>query len=174
MKAGVLDTNVLLRFFLQDDPKQSPAATAFFKKAEDENIDLFLQDATVAEVTFVMDRVFRRSRIQIANALLDFIQNPFVTVQNPVVLTDALLRYRNHSIDFPEALVGALAVSMKVPAVSFDKDWRNWPASYDLSRRQIIIYIDEPLVPPAPSVAKCPMAPMLPLRLRRLLATHAG
>src|SRR5207247_1996914 len=122
MKAAVLDANVLLRFFLQDDPKQSLAATAFFKKADQEEIDLFLQDATVAEVIFVLSRVFKRSRVQIANAFLDFIQNSFVTVQNPTVLTDALLRYRAHSVDFPDALVVALAASMKVPAVSFDKD----------------------------------------------------
>ncbi len=110
MKAGVLDANVLLRFFLQDDAKQSPAATAFIQGAEDEGIDLFLQDAIVAEITFVMARIFKRKRDEVANAVLDFIQNPFVTVQNP-----ALLRYWNHSVDFPDALVAALAASMKIP-----------------------------------------------------------
>lgn len=122
MKAGVLDANVLLRFFLQDDPKQSPAATAFFKKAEAQDMDLFLQDAIVAEVTFVMERVYRRSREQIADALLDFVQNPFITVQNSATLSDALLRYRTHPVDFPDALVAAEAASRRIPAVSFDKD----------------------------------------------------
>ncbi len=30
MKALLLDANVLVRFLVQDDPKQSPAATVFF------------------------------------------------------------------------------------------------------------------------------------------------
>jgi predicted nucleic-acid-binding protein len=122
MKAGVLDANVLLRFFLQDDAKQSPAATAFFNKAEAQDINLFLQDTIVAEVTFVMEKVYRRSRERIADALLDFVQNPFITVQNSTTLTDALLRYRTHPVDFPDALVAAEAASRKIPAVSFDKD----------------------------------------------------
>ncbi len=122
MKAGVLDANVLLRFFFQDDPKQSPATTAFLNKAEAQDIDLFLQDAIVAEVTFVMEKVYRRSHEQIADALLDFVQNPFITVQNSATLCDALLRYRAHPVDFPDALVASEAASRGIPAVSFDKD----------------------------------------------------
>lgn len=85
-------------------------------------MELFLQDAIVAEVTFVMEKVYRRSRVQIADALLDFIQNPFVVAQSPTVLSDALFRYRSHPVDFPDALVAAEAVSKNIAAVSFDKD----------------------------------------------------
>ncbi len=127
MKAGVLDANVLLRFFLQDDPKHSPAVTALFEKAQDQDMELFIQDAIVAEVTFVMERVFKRNRVQIADALLDFIQNPFVTLQSPGVLGDALLRYRTHPVDFPDALVAAEAAARNIAAVSFDKDLDKFP-----------------------------------------------
>jgi predicted nucleic-acid-binding protein len=126
MKAGVLDANVVLRFFLQDNAKQSAAVGAFFKKAQNQDIELFLQDAIVAEVTFVMEKVYRRSRAQIADALLDFIENPFIIVQNPPVLTDALLRYRSNAVDFPDALVAAEAVARNVAAVSFDKDFERF------------------------------------------------
>lgn len=122
MKAGVLDANVLLRFFLQDNPKQSAAAIALLKKADADEVELYLLDAIVAEVTFVMDKVYRRNRIQIADALLDLVQNSGITLQSPTVLTDALLRYRMHAIDFPDALVAAMAASREIPAVSFDKD----------------------------------------------------
>jgi predicted nucleic acid-binding protein len=122
MKAGVLDTNVLLRFFLQDDPKLSPAATAFFQKAEEEEMELWLEAAIVAEVTFVMSKVYRRPRAVIADALLDFLQYPFIAIPNREVVNDALLRYRNHGVEFPDALVAALAAEKKVPAVTFDRD----------------------------------------------------
>lgn len=131
MKAGVLDANVLLRFFLQDDPKQSPAATALFKEAEEEDHELFLPDAIVAEVTFVMEKVYKKRRIQIAEALLDFIQNAGIGLQSAEMLPDALIRYRNHPVDFPDALVAAMAVAKKIPAVSFDKDLDRF---HDLTR----------------------------------------
>ena len=122
MKAGVLDANVVLRFFLQDNPRQSAATVALFTKAERGDVALFLPDVIVAEVTFVMEKVYRRNRMQIADALLDLIQNSGISLQSPAVLTDALLRYRAHTIDFPDALVAAMAATKGIPAISFDRD----------------------------------------------------
>ncbi len=133
MKAGVLDANVVLRFFLQDDPVQSPAVTAYFKRAKDQKTDLLLLDAIVAEVTFVMEKVYRRRRSQIADALLDFIQNPFITTQGSDLLSDALVRYSAHPIDFPDALVAAQAAASDIVAVSFDKDLDRFP---DVTRHE--------------------------------------
>lgn len=127
MKAGILDANVLLRFLLQDNPKQSAAATALFKKAEQGEVELQLPDVIVAEVTFVLEKVYRRTRIQIANALLDFMQNPGIKLQSSSILNDALLRYRNHPVDFPDALLVAISVGKKVNVVSFDRDFDRFP-----------------------------------------------
>ncbi len=123
MKAGILDANVILRFLMQDNPKHGAAATALFKKAEQDEVEVYLSDTIVAEVTFVMEKVYRRQRTEIADALLDLIQNPGVTLQSPTLLTDALLRYRAHAVDFPDALVAAMAAAKGIPAISFDKDF---------------------------------------------------
>lgn len=122
MKAGILDANVILRFLIQDNREQGAAATALFKRAEQDEIEIHLSDTIVAEVTFVMEKVYRKQRSEVADALLDLIQNPGVTLQSPSVLTDALLRYRAHAIDFPDALVAAMAAAKGIPAISFDKD----------------------------------------------------
>jgi predicted nucleic-acid-binding protein len=122
MRAGILDTNVILRFFLNDHREHAAASSALFTKAEMGELDLFLADTIVAEVTFVMEKVYKKQRAIIADALLDFIQNPGITLQSPSVLTDALLRYRAHAIDFPDALVAAMAAGKGIPAISFDRD----------------------------------------------------
>lgn len=127
MRAGILDANVILRFFLNDHREHAAAARALFTKAEIEELDLFLADTIVAEVTFVMEKVYKKQRAIIADALLDFIQNPGITLQSPSVLTDALLRYRSHAIDFPDALVAAMAAGKGIPAISFDGDLDLFP-----------------------------------------------
>ena len=68
-----------------------------------------------------------RVAVQIADALLDFVQNSSIRLQSPTVLTDALLRYRSHTIDFPDALVAAMAAARGIPAISFDKDLDRFP-----------------------------------------------
>lgn len=127
MRAGILDANVILRFFLNDHREHAAAARALFAKAEIEELDLFLADTIVAEVTFVMEKVYKKQRAIIADALLDFIQNPGITLQSPSVLTDALLRYRSNAIDFPDALVAAMAAGKGIPAISFDGDLDLFP-----------------------------------------------
>ncbi|HWY75567.1 MAG TPA: hypothetical protein VN281_08115 [Verrucomicrobiae bacterium] len=49
MKEFLLDANVLVRFLVQDDPKQSAGATALFEKAERREVLLHLDALAVAE-----------------------------------------------------------------------------------------------------------------------------
>src|ERR1022692_4491553 len=49
MTEFLLDANVLVRFLVQDDPKQSAAATALFEKAERREVLLHLDALAVAE-----------------------------------------------------------------------------------------------------------------------------
>jgi hypothetical protein len=76
-------------------------------------------------VTFVMEKVYRCGRAEIAAALLDFVQNPFVTVHDPAVLSDALVRYGGHPVDFPDALVAAQAAARKIPLCPSTKIWKD-------------------------------------------------
>lgn len=102
------------------------AATALFKKAERNEVELHLSDTILSEVIFVMEKVYQRQRTEIADALLDLIHNPGITLQGTAVTIDALLRYRAHAVDFPDALVAAMAVAKRVPAISFDRDFNRF------------------------------------------------
>lgn len=54
--------------------------------------------------------------------LLDLIENPGIAVEDASVLRDALKRFKSASVDFPDALIAALAADGNVPVASFDRD----------------------------------------------------
>src|SRR4051794_41085969 len=102
MKAYVLDSNVLVRFLTQDAPAMSRAAKRLFQQAEDGLVELRLDGAIVAEVVFVLTKVYKHRRETVADALLDLIENPGLKLEATVVLRDALKRFRAIPVDFPD------------------------------------------------------------------------
>jgi predicted nucleic acid-binding protein len=122
MKTYVLDANVLVRFLTQDSPILGSAAKKLFEAADRGEAELRLHPAIVAEVVFVLTKVYQQDRTAVADALLDIIENPGIAVECASVLRDALKRFKSVSVDFPDALIAALAADGKVPVASFDRD----------------------------------------------------
>ena len=122
MKTYILDANILVRFFTQDPPALGRAATKLLEAAAMGDVDLRLDPAIVAEVVFVLTKVYRRGRSAVADALLELIENPGLTVAASDVVRDALKRFKSVSVDFADALVAAIAAEQKAPIASFDED----------------------------------------------------
>jgi len=122
MKEYLLDANVLVRFLVQDEPKQSPAATALFEQAERGDCTLHLDGLVVAEVVYVLTGVYGRSRTEVVNVLLAIIQNSGVEAADEEVLTDSLHRFGATNVDFSDAWLAARAAVLGHPVASFDRD----------------------------------------------------
>jgi predicted nucleic-acid-binding protein len=122
MTEFLLDANVLVRFLVQDDPKQSPAATALFEKAERREALLHLDSLVVAECVYVLMGRYGRSRTEVVNVLLAIIQNVGVETAEANVVTDALQRFGAIHVDFPDAWLAARATQRGWPVASFDRD----------------------------------------------------
>jgi predicted nucleic-acid-binding protein len=122
MKEFLLDANVLVRFFVQDDPKQSPAATALFEKAERREVLLHLDALAVAETVYVLIGRCGRSRTEIVDVLLAIIQNAGIEVMEEEIVTDALQRFAAFNVDFSDAWLAARSDQLRRPVASFDRD----------------------------------------------------
>lgn len=73
MKIAV-DTNILLRALVDDDERQSPKAVALMRAAESIAITL----PTFCELAWVLERTYRRSRSEIAEAIQKLIDSAVV------------------------------------------------------------------------------------------------
>jgi len=122
MKALLLDANVLVRFLVQDDPKQGPAATAMFEKAARHEITLHLDGLAVAEVVYVLMGRYNRSRTEVVAALLAVIQNAGVDTLENAIVTDALHRFGAMNVDFADAWLAARSAHTGRAVASFDRD----------------------------------------------------
>ncbi len=122
MKAFLLDANVLVRFLVQDDPKQGMATTALFEKAERGELVLHLDALIVAETVYVLMGRYGRNRSEVANALLAIVLNGGIVTMEAATVTDALERFAFFNVDFSDAWLAARGARLRYPVASFDRD----------------------------------------------------
>ena len=127
MKTYLLDANVVLRFLTQDHSVQSKAATFLFEKAKRKEARLELDAVILAEVIYLLDGYYKRSREEIGGILLRLVSSQGIDVENQTTVINALLRFKNEPVDFPDAWLAARAAESKIPAASFDKDLDRFP-----------------------------------------------
>lgn len=103
-----LDTNVLLRYLVQDDPKQSPKATEIIERRLTIDDPGFVSLVCVLEIVWVLGSLYQRSRAQIAGHLEMILAADTLEVQNEQEVYQAVIALRNGSGTFQDALIGAL------------------------------------------------------------------
>jgi uncharacterized protein len=87
-----LDTNVVLRFLLDDVPEHSKKATELIES----NALLYVTDVVVIEIIYVLEKVFEVSRGDIRELVLGFLGFSNV-VHNPRFLVNAIELYAKHT-----------------------------------------------------------------------------
>lgn len=123
-----LDTNIILRFILQDHPLYSPKAEAIFKKIDDKKIKVRLSWLVIFEVVFVLQNSHNLKREDISQKLL-----PILTVENILFEQKQILNlvfnyYVGKKISLADAYHIALMNKKKINKIySFDKDFDKIP-----------------------------------------------
>ncbi len=105
-----LDTNVLLRYLVQDDPAQSRRATEIIEKRLTLEEPGFVSLVTVVEIVWVLKSLFGRSRQEIAGDLEMILAADTLEVQNELEVYQAVVALRSESGTFEDALIGALGI----------------------------------------------------------------
>ena len=118
-----LDTNVLLRYLVQDDPTQSPKATEIIERRGTKEDPGFVSLVSILEIVWVLGSLYKRTRGEIADHIEMILAADTLEVQNEQEVYQAVIALRNGSGTFEDALIGALGVWWGCSAtVTFDEN----------------------------------------------------
>lgn len=115
-----VDTNILLRAVLDDDPIQSEFAKDFLKKASQQK-QLFISGFAILEMAWVL-KMKKKSRRQISESILDLVDSPGLVIGNREVIIKAVEKYTHGKADFGDYMIfseGEIFGSKQM--VSFDQ-----------------------------------------------------
>jgi predicted nucleic-acid-binding protein len=117
-----IDTNVLLRYLVQDDPAQSATATRFFDALTSESRG-FISIVTLSELYWVLDHSFKLSRAEILEILKELISSETLRFEQQEVVQQALAGYALGKADFDDYLIVTCAQLAGCDyIVTFDRD----------------------------------------------------
>jgi predicted nucleic-acid-binding protein len=118
-----LDTNVLLRYLVDDDPVQSPKATMIIEQRLTEEDPGFVSLVCILEIVWVLGSLYKRSRGQVADHIEMILAADTLEVQNEQEVYEAVIALRSGSGTFEDALIGALGNWRGCSAIlTFDQD----------------------------------------------------
>jgi predicted nucleic-acid-binding protein len=113
-----VDTNALVRLITRDDAQQAAAAERFVEQGG------WVSLLALAEATWVLSAVYRRSAAQIASAVEMLLDHRGLSVQDPDVVAEALGVFRTRPrLGFSDCLL--LEIARKaghLPLGTFDRD----------------------------------------------------
>ena len=116
-----LDTDLVLRILLDDDPKQSAAARKVWLDARRRGKAIFISDIVLVDVAWALESRHGLSRGEVADVLLRVFETELVAVSNSAALDRALASYRTGRAGFADYLIREQARAMGAErVVTFD------------------------------------------------------
>jgi predicted nucleic-acid-binding protein len=100
-----LDTNVLVRFLVEDDRAQSAAAAALIERAISEDESLFVSDVALCEVVWVLEFSYKVPRPEVHTALRGLLHARHLAFADAAVLTRALAAFAAGKGDFADYVI---------------------------------------------------------------------
>jgi predicted nucleic acid-binding protein len=124
-KRRLVDTNLIVRYLVQDHEKHAKAAGKLFDACDRGDVVIVVLPAVLAECVFVLESFYEHPRGDIASALGRLISSPGVEIDAAIHL-DALDRFRKTKVHFVDCLIAATAATEDMPVASFDQDFRKF------------------------------------------------
>lgn len=120
------DTNVVVRYLVQDDEKHAKAAGRLFDACDRGEVVIVILPEVLAECVFVLESFYEQARGDIASVLSRLISSPGIEIEETPIRLDALERYRRTKAHFVDSVIAATAAAESLPVASFDQDFRKF------------------------------------------------
>lgn len=105
-----LDTNVLVRYVMQDDPRQSPRASRLIDSLAPQAPG-YVSLVVLVELVWVLRSNYGLARGQVATVLETLLRSKELLVERAETLAQALERFESAGADLADALIERIAAA---------------------------------------------------------------
>ena len=119
---AALDTNVLVRYLVEDDARQSAAAAQLIQRALRAGEALYVPITVMLELEWVLRSNFGFGKDEITHTLDSLLASPELTIESELAAEIALALYKKGAPDYSDCMHIALAhVAGETPLFTFDR-----------------------------------------------------
>jgi predicted nucleic-acid-binding protein len=123
-----LDTNVLIRYFVEDDEVQSRRVNQLFGVHRRAGEPLYVSCIVLCELVWAMRSTYSKPRGEIAKLLSELLDTDLFRIEEENAVRRALDQFKAGKSDFADCLIGRLNLDRRCRVtVSFDRVLKNVP-----------------------------------------------
>ena len=112
----IIDANVVLRYLLKDELKLFSKASEFI-----ENNDFIIPNEVLAEIVYVLEKVYKVPRIEIRNVIQEFINSRKDIITDKELIMESLNAYEKYNLDFVDSILFSYKKVRKHEVITLDK-----------------------------------------------------
>ncbi|HLP44495.1 MAG TPA: PIN domain-containing protein [Candidatus Deferrimicrobium sp.] len=112
----IVDANIILRYLLFDNIETAKKAAEII-----ENNKIFLPFEVIAEVVYVLEKVYKIERAEISHSLKELFNGENIHTYDSNVLNKALNIFSSRKIDFVDTLLCGYSLVRDDEVITFDK-----------------------------------------------------
>ena len=117
-----IDTNILVRYIVQDDPVQSEEAVNFIEKELSENCLGFINIIVFCELIWVLSKAYRFKKDDIIAVVKQILMTDCFEVELSQLIWNAVYEYEKLPADFSDCLIAELNKFQDIKrTLTFDK-----------------------------------------------------
>ena len=129
-----IDSNILVRLFVEDDREQADPAVELFAKSGPRSIRV--SQVVMAETVWALRRSYGRDKTSVVAALVLLFGREELVFESRSTLLTALGRYQRGNADFADYLIAASNIDAgAVPTFTFDRKTSTQPGLARLPTR---------------------------------------
>jgi predicted nucleic-acid-binding protein len=105
MNRSAVDTNILLRSIVRDDPEQTPKARAYFSAQRQAGVMVYINLIVLVETVWALRQIYKYPKIEILAIVQGFLNTSGIELQESELVEKAIGYYRNSNADFSDCLI---------------------------------------------------------------------
>jgi len=121
-KKVVIDTNLLVRYLINDDQKKAAAVDNLLDKAINGEVKIIVPSVVIAELVWVLESFYQLKPDAILELVEGIVNTSGLDVTDKSTVISALRLYKNRNIDFIDAWIIEFAKERGIKTIyTFDK-----------------------------------------------------
>jgi predicted nucleic-acid-binding protein len=122
------DTNILVRYILNDDVKQADAVHRLFQECRANGEAVFIPVIVLCELLWVLDRSLNLTKPQLIQVLENMFEAGFFRFEHEAIIHRCVEFYRTGRAGFPDYVIGEISKQAGCrDTVTFDRALRDTP-----------------------------------------------
>lgn len=122
MRSLIVDTNVFLRFILNDIPDQKKQFGKILQEAKKSEVTVIVPQIIIFEIDFALEKLYGFSKEEVVDKLQVIVDMPYFQVQDRDALRSALIIYLQKNLSLVDCFLSVKAKEEGGELFTFDKN----------------------------------------------------